>query len=400
MPAEQYLLIYSLYLANDRQTIRLNNFLNTAVIDWDYFIKLVVCRHHVVGPVYKNLSQYCKALVPEPALNKLKKQYQKNAYLMMEKTAELVKLVGLFKKNGIRALPYKGPVLGMQLYGDICMRSSNDLDIVVPKNSIFQAEKILKKYGYKKLVPVYELSSKQRKTWIEKGVHSSFFNPVSKIKVELHWKFFSNHLCPVGFEEVWQNRQTIKIGENHLPACDLDDMLILLLIHGGKHCWRRLFWLNDIRLILSRYSSQDFKKLMDRAEQLEINRPVLSAMILLNTLYDFDLPRNIHEMAEKDKMIPFLVRMSIDHFMESDEDNKRVSFPFFNLKAMLSNFFLVSDIPYKIRFLLKILFPADFGYLALPDRFFFLYYLFRPFFWFFRKFTRVKPARVQKMANY
>jgi len=69
------------------------------------FLKLVVDRHRVIGPVYKNLIQFAKTLVPEPVLIQLKKRHRQNTLQMMAKTAELVKLMGRFKNDKIKALP-------------------------------------------------------------------------------------------------------------------------------------------------------------------------------------------------------------------------------------------------------------------------------------------------------
>ncbi len=396
---ELRLLLYALNATDEKQQKRLENFLAHTDIDWNDFIKLVVDRHRVTGPVYKNLIHYGKTLIPESVSGHLKRQYQQSAFKMLAMTTELVKITGIFDKHGIRALPFKGPVLGMQLLGDCCMRRSGDLDIVVPQESVPHAEELLMNSGYKKIKPQNQFSRKQYKSFIKKSVHSNFFNPDTQISVELHWKFFSDYICSVNFDSVWQNRQMIKIGQSQLPSCALDDTVILLLIHGGKHSWRRLFWVNDIFLILNTYTSNDFKRLMDRVEALGIKRLTSSAMILLETLFDFDLPESIHKMDRKDKIIPFLVQTSLFHITESDELNQKISFPFFKIKHMLSNFFLVSNSRYKALFFFKVLFPPDFGYLSLPDTFFFLYYPLRPFFWFFRKFTKIKPARMRQKAN-
>ncbi len=397
--SELRLLLYSLNVINEKQQKKLEHFLAHTDIDWKNFVKLVVDRHRVTGPVYKNLMHYGQTFIPESVSGHLKKQYQQGALKMLAMTAELVKITGLFHKHGIRVLPFKGPVLGMQLFGDCGMRRSGDLDIVVPQESVPHAEKLLMSSGYKKVQPQNQFSRKQYKSVIKKSVHFIFFNPATQISVELHWKFFSDNICSVNFDSVWQNRQMIKIGQHQLPSCTLDDTVILLLIHGGKHSWRRLFWLNDIFLILNTYTSHDFQRLMDRVEALGIKRLTLSAMILVETLFDFDLPEPIHKMAEKDKRIFFLVRTSLFHIKESDELNQRISFPFFKIKHMLSNFFLVSNSRYKTIFFLNVLFPSDFGYLSLPDKFFFLYYPLRPFFWFFRKFTKIKPARMRQKTN-
>ncbi len=399
LSAELNLLIYSLHIENEMQRTRLGNFLNNSDIDWNCFLKLVNDRHCLTGPVYNNLIQYGKAFIPESVLSQFKRQYQKNAYMMLIKTAELIKVNELFTKNGIRALPYKGPVLGIQLYGDLSIRLSNDLDIVVPENCVNHAEKLLMNSGYKRVTPRYKLSPKQQKVFIRNNHHYSFLHPENKINVELHWKFFPDRICSVDFDDIWQNRQMIKIGENYLPSCALEDYLILLLIHGGKHSWRRLFWLNDILLILNKFTVQNWETFMNRVAQLGINRPAASALLLLNNLFDLELPHRILGLIDNDKKITFLTRISIAFIMESDDDNKKVSFPFIDVKSKLVNFFFIPSLRYKMSVILLNTFPSDFEYLALPDRLFFLYYPFRPSFWFFRKFTKIKPVLVSKDVN-
>jgi len=68
----------------------------------------------VVGPVYKNLDRYGNETIPEFVLNRLQEEHRKNTYQMLAQTAELLKLLDLFQKNGVKALPFKGPVLGVQ----------------------------------------------------------------------------------------------------------------------------------------------------------------------------------------------------------------------------------------------------------------------------------------------
>jgi len=102
--------------------------LSSSDIDWNYFLKLAVERHRLTGSVYKNLKIHATGLVPDSVCEYLKQQCQKNAYQMMHKAAELVRLTTLFTEAGIRVLPYKGPVLAIQLFGDLSMRRSGDLD--------------------------------------------------------------------------------------------------------------------------------------------------------------------------------------------------------------------------------------------------------------------------------
>jgi len=62
--------------------------------------------------------------------NALDRQREQN-FLTLRLTAELFRLLELFSANGISALLIKGPVLAAQAYGDPCVRSYGDLDLLV-----------------------------------------------------------------------------------------------------------------------------------------------------------------------------------------------------------------------------------------------------------------------------
>ena len=55
-----------------------------------------------------------------------------NLYL----TQEMLKLLSAFRKKGIPAIPYKGPVLAQAVYGNVGLRQFGDLDITVPEDCV------------------------------------------------------------------------------------------------------------------------------------------------------------------------------------------------------------------------------------------------------------------------
>jgi hypothetical protein len=354
LPIELQLMVRSLGLRKQHHKNMLYETIDQSDIDWDFFLKLVVTRHRLTGPVYKNLVDFGQDLIPHSVLTSLKKQYRYNSFQMMKKVAELVKLTTLFTQEGIRALPFKGPVLGAQLFPeDLAMRQSTDLDIVVPLDQLTSTEKVLVNAGYQAVEKNTSFLRKQHNTVIRKGIHTGYFNPESKIKIELHWNFFSNGLCSIGFDEVWKNRETIQVGGRDLPSCTLDDITLLLFIHGAKHCWRRLFWLNDILVILEKYTAGDWQKLMKRSEKLGITRLVLSTIFLLHLLFHFEVPDQLHALAKRDTLIPLLIQMSLFHVIQSDDAFLVKRFSFFKPRLWVSNFFLVPDNRYKFHYITR-----------------------------------------------
>src|SRR6476469_7955692 len=108
-------------------------------VDWDYLFQLAR-RHSIVPLVYFQLDH---ALVPSEVLSKFKQQYIENSARNTVLTAELCRLINLFRDAGIEVIPYKGPVLALFAYGDIALRRFVDLDVIVKKSDVLRARDIL-----------------------------------------------------------------------------------------------------------------------------------------------------------------------------------------------------------------------------------------------------------------
>ena len=166
-------------------------------IDWDIFIRLVD-RHRVVSQAYKSLNQFAANYVPEPVLTRLRERFHRNTQGVLAKTAELVRIVKRFEKKGIPVLPFKGPVLALQAYGNLGSRHVGDLDMMVPPESVKNAEDILGQQGYKRIHPEFDLTQKQHAAYLGLTHHFAYFCQERGIKVELHWRFGSiRYLFPL-----------------------------------------------------------------------------------------------------------------------------------------------------------------------------------------------------------
>src|SRR2546426_10956064 len=63
-------------------------------------------------------------------------------------TGDLLSLLELFEARGIPAVPFKGPVLAVQAYGDVALREFRDLDILVTHRDITRARELLLARGF------------------------------------------------------------------------------------------------------------------------------------------------------------------------------------------------------------------------------------------------------------
>src|SRR5271155_5533590 len=125
-------------------------------LNWEYLLDEAAA--HSLGPL---LDRHLRAMasnngissIPSSALERLKVASRANTVRCLFLTAELHKIVDLFRSEGLVSIPYKGPVLAEQAYGDLTLRDFDDLDIIIPQRDLAKANEALQGLGYKARFP-------------------------------------------------------------------------------------------------------------------------------------------------------------------------------------------------------------------------------------------------------
>jgi len=303
IPLELKLILSCLRASTGQEEGDRIHLLSRRAIDWDNFVKLVD-RHRVPSPVYQNLNRFAGNSIPEPTLTSLRNRAHRNAQRVLAKTTELVRIVQRFGENDINVLPLKGPVLALQLYDDLGSRHVGDLDIMVPPERALEAQGLLLQEGYRRTHPDFELTRRQDLAYIRNNQHFGYFCKDRRIRVELHWRFGSNrYLFPLRFNDLWRDRQTVRLGGTDMATFSLEHTILFLCTHGAVHAWFRLFWLNDVARLVIQNDSIDWNVLMRHAGQLGISRMVAEGAILANLLLGSPLPGSVRIYAEQDRAV-------------------------------------------------------------------------------------------------
>jgi hypothetical protein len=375
--------------------------LSRRTTDWDTFIKLAD-RHRVVSQAYKSLNQFAANNVPEPVLTRLRERFHRNTQGVLVKAAELVRIVRRFEQRGIPVLPVKGPILALQLYGDLGLRHVGDLDIMVPPECVKEAENLLRQEGYRRTHPGFDLSPRQHAAYVRNYHNFGHHCQDRRIQVELHWRFASDRsLLPLKFHEFWGDRQTVRLGGTGVAALSLEHTILFLCTHGAIHNWFRLFWLNDVARVLREDQTIDWSALMMHAEQLGTRRMVAEGVVLANLLLGSPLPGQVLEYAEKDKGVYGLVRIAYHLIKHPGGASYRPFTPAY-IRTKLSGFKLRKGLQFKLGRFLRQIGPVrgDWESISLPDSLFPLYYFLRPLMWFFRWYVRgIKVYREGPMGQ-
>jgi hypothetical protein len=213
--------------------------------------------------------------------------------------AELTKILDLFASHGIQAIPYKGPVLAVQVYGDLTLRQFEDLDIILRQSDLPKAHEVM-------LGMVY----RPRFDWIlSSGAASSlvpgeynYRDEKRRVMVELHTELTLRHFPRVpNLAEFSQRLVSVKLNERAVQTFAIEDALPILCIHGAKDFWERFSWIADISELLQRYPNLDWDATMRRAESLGAARMLNAGLALATGLCDAPVPPAVQQRIEADR---------------------------------------------------------------------------------------------------
>ena len=193
-------------------------------LDWEYLLQKAL-QHKIKPLLYWNLKEIHFEKVPDDIIDNLKNYFRANSKRNIFLTIKLLKLLNLFKENGITAIPYKGPVQSSLAYSDIFLRQFDDLDILFYKEDISKAKDLLVLKGYR---PEPELTKNQEIALFKYLLEHAFIHDEDKITVGVHWRIAPEYFTiPIDYEYLWENRKPISILDQKVLTFSPEDSLLI-----------------------------------------------------------------------------------------------------------------------------------------------------------------------------
>ncbi|MFJ7306856.1 nucleotidyltransferase domain-containing protein [Peribacillus frigoritolerans] len=362
-------------------------------IDWGQFLQLAM--HHRLYPlIYSKLKKINRDLIPSHVIETLYREYKKNTFKMLLLSSEMEQVSKLFIENQIRLLFLKGPVIAADLFGDISLRTSKDLDILIPISNLERAEELLLNAGYEREEGETVLNIRK---W--RDHHVSYFHPEKKIQLELHWRLQPYPSKEPRFNELWERKRISMLTNYPVYFLGKNDLFLYLVSHGARHVWLRLRWLVDIDMILKQCIKDEKKWTLTKKYQNHyiVGQALILTSQLLNTPIEEELKKlTVGKRSKK------LAQMAI-FYINEEFTNSNNSIPTVSLnKNQISNIHLINNIKksifvnyyfYSLQtssqnafFIFRLFYPssADLKTLILPKPLHFLYFPLRPFLWAWR----------------
>lgn len=385
LPIEFRFLVVAMRVAlGTSQAAELHALAAIGKIDWD-----IVCR----GMVRNGLSQLVPILIdagrpaPEYA-NALRRAAAKQEVETLVRVAETVRIAEALEAGDVRFLIVKGVPLSVQLYASPNMRAMRDIDLIVDREDAQRADAILQHLGYaRKDSAPWEGAMPGYGPHIKETVYR---HDTKHVAVELHDRLTDNpELLPWDFGTLWAEREKPSIGGRPVPTMARHRLLPYVCVHGARHCWARLLWLEDLAALLR--TPQDFRNAIDAADALGLRSTMLHAFWMLDDWLGQTVPAEYLTLAQASKHVRLLNRIVHRAHMNPSwrGHHKRDSWHEFLQSSVLTRIFAYLMKPnrryWSRQLALDIASPADQSLVLLPRSLFWLYFFIRPFGWLIRR---------------
>jgi hypothetical protein len=295
-PEEEVLLCCARVRMDTQTGARMRSLLQ-GEIDWHCL--LAAARWHGLMPLlYWHLHALCSDLTPGPVLAELRARFVNNNARNLSLTAELIRILKLFEDQGIAALPFKGPVLATSIYGNLALRTFEDLDILVSERQIAEAELLLRAEGY---LAAQEVPQSRMQSFRQLQYEAPFRHEGKSIWIELHWKitpaFFP---FAIDMENVWRHAEWISLAGSRVRTLSAEDALLILCAHAGKHFWDKLEWVCGIAELLRIKPDMNWEWVLTQAHHWRSERVLLLGLLLTKDLADAPLPEVVLPRIRRD----------------------------------------------------------------------------------------------------
>lgn len=267
------------------------------IIDWSFL--LAEAEAHSTTPLLeRNILETAPDLVSAEQTGRLKAAVRANAARCLLLTAELVRIDATFRSQNVRAIPYKGPVVAAQAYGNVALRAFDDIDMILPQRDMRAAHDVILGLGYQAQFPE-EFTPAARSAPIP-GEYK-YYNHARDAIAELHTEHTLRHF-PVrpNLDDFVKRLVPLSLSGHEIETFAPGDTLPLLCIHGSKDLWGRISWIADVSEMIQATPRLDWDQVLSCSRSLHAERMLNLGLLLAAHVMGARLPNHILSRAEKD----------------------------------------------------------------------------------------------------
>ena len=356
-------------------------------LDWPRFLR-VALRHRVVGLVHDGLTR-ARLDLPPAIAQKIGAQSTQLVSESLAMAAEALRLQRLFDEADLPVLFVKGASLAMLAFGTLGLSSGQDIDLLVPLETLPAASALVARAGCRRFDPPVELSDAQLRLLLPMRKDLGFVHQATGLRIELHWRLFLNPYAMAGASFMAASRIVPLNGIQGLRTLGEEDLFAYLCMHGALHWWNRLKWLADVNALVVSMPEDGVERLVRAAEAMGAGRAAALALLLCQRLFQTPLPTFMTATLDKSVTMRWLEATALNAMTKGQGEYDPHEVRFGTTRGSLSTFLLSRGWRYHLAELsVQLTNPTDVLTLRLPQPMRFLYPVLRLPLWAWRHTVR------------
>lgn len=245
-----------------------------------FHLMVPLLQHHLAGG----------GELPAHVAERLKRMALERSELNGALYSELHDLLDDLDAAAIPVIPFRGPVLGASLYGNVGLREFRELDLLVRRQDVLRLKSVLGQRGY---APEYRLSRAAERIHLKEATDYTFERRRGRGIVEVHWALLPKYLSTPLERSCWEHLVPRTLGHRQVRSLSARDLLIFLCAHGAKHAWDRLIWVTDVAECVRTDAALDWDQLLLQARAVRSERAVRLGLLLAREWLDAPVPDEI-----------------------------------------------------------------------------------------------------------
>ncbi len=270
--------------------------------DADSFIGLAEA-HGVLGHFTAGLAGIPGFQIPSPFLDSLRVHQRAHLLSNLAMTAELFRVLELFRQSEIECVVVKGPVLSLRAYGEPAVRQYADLDLLLRQKDIPRAAEILVDTGYDSRISAEAIRS--RKIPGEYRFRAQDTEIILELHTENTLRYFP---LPLPIEKYFESKTSLSLDGRPVPALSAEHEFVLISVHGATHFWERLMWICDIAAMVHNHRELDWNLIRRSAAEAGAERMLRVALLLAERSLGVPIPKEMKNEVQRDSACLRLVR--------------------------------------------------------------------------------------------
>ena len=187
---------------------------------------------------------------------------------------------------GIDVVLFKGIAISLKYHGNIAIRPMADIDVLVRREHLPQAEQVLRQYGYRYINPEEKKST---------DVHAHQYINADSSSFDLHW--YSLYESPhTGIDDgIWERAEFLDWDGLVVKVMSPEDLLLTSMVNGLRDYPMRPHWIHDVARIVDSEPVIPWAKVWEEARKRHLREQVFIALNLVRGISKDTIPETVLE---------------------------------------------------------------------------------------------------------